>query len=56
MKTYTIDQLSKLLKWHPASIKVILKSMKVNVSEPVSEKDAEALAIRLRKEWPPSTD
>lgn len=56
MKTYTIDELAKLLNWHPASIKAFLRNMKVNLEEPISEQNAEALARRLRKEWPPSKD
>lgn len=52
-KTYTLDELANLLKWHKAAIKVIFRKMNVDPDEPIEEEDAAALAVRLKKEWPP---
>jgi len=51
-KTYTLDQLSTMLNWHKAAIKVILRKMDVDPDLPIEEEDAEALAEKLRKPWP----
>lgn len=54
MKTYTLDEIAKILKWHKAAIKASLSKMGVDIKKPISEQDAQALAIRMRKTWPSS--
>jgi len=51
-KTYTLDQLSTMLNWHKAAIKVTLRKMDIDPDLPIEEEDAAALAERLRKAWP----
>lgn len=51
-KTYSLDELADLLKWHKAAIKVILRKMNIDPDEPIEEIDAAALAAKLRKTWP----
>lgn len=51
-RTYTLDELSELVSWHKAAIKVILRKMNIDPDEPIEEVDAAALAAKLRKPWP----
>ena len=52
-KTYTLEELSKLLTWHKHALKVIARKMNIDPSIPIEEADAEAIAKKLKKEWPP---
>lgn len=53
MNTYTLDELSELLNWHRAALKVMLRKMNIDPDEPIEEEDASAVAARLKKKWPP---
>lgn len=55
-KTYTLDELAKLINWHKASLKVFLRKMNVDPDELIEEEDAAALATRVRRPWPPKAD
>lgn len=53
---FTVEELANLLKWHKTAIKASLRNMGVNTDEPISEQDAERLALKMKKPWPPSKD
>jgi len=52
-RTYTIAELSELINWHEASLKVMARKMNIDPSEPIEEEDAAALAKKVRRPWPP---
>lgn len=51
---YTLEELANLLNWHKASIKAMLKQMNIPIDDMISEQDAEKLALKMKKPWPPS--
>ena len=51
-KTYTLEQLSEMLNWHKAALKVTLRKMNIDPDIPIEYEDAAAVAERLRKAWP----
>lgn len=52
-KTHTIEELSELLNWHKAALKVVLRKMNIDPDEPIEDEDAEAVAAKLKRKWPP---
>ena len=50
--TYTLDELSTKLNWHTQSLKVILRKMNIDPSEPIEDEDCAAVAAKLKKAWP----
>jgi len=53
MRTYTLHELAELINWHEAALKVIARKMNIDPNEPIEEEDAEALAKKVKRAWPP---
>jgi len=52
-KTYTLDELAKLVTWNKHALKVVARKLNIDPNEPIEEVDAEAIAKKLKREWPP---
>ena len=52
-KTYTLDELSDLLGFHKAKVKVVLRKLFIDPDELIEEEDAELAAQKFRRPWPP---
>ncbi len=53
MNTYTLDELSTLINWHAAALKVIARKLNIDPNEPIEEEDAAAIAAKVKRPWPP---
>lgn len=52
-QTYELKELSKLLNYNSAFIKMLLKRMGMDPNDPITEETAKELADKLSREWPP---
>jgi len=52
-RTYTLEELEKLLSWNKHALKVVARKMDIDPDEPIEEEDAAALAEKLKRPWPP---
>jgi len=52
-KTYTLEKLAKLLTWNKHALKVVARKLNIDPTIPIEDIDAEAIAKKLKREWPP---
>jgi len=54
-KTYTLEELSQLLKWNKHALKVVARKLDIDPDEPIEDIDAAAIAERIKRQWPPTS-
>lgn len=52
-KTHTLEELAKLLTWNKHALKVVARKLNIDPNEPIEDVDAEAIANKLKRPWPP---
>jgi len=52
-KTYTLEELAKLLTWNKHALKVVTRKLHIDPAEPIEDVDAELIANKLKRPWPP---
>lgn len=55
-KTYELDELARLLHFHPAHCKVMVKQYGADPNGPIGEEIAAKVAKRVRRPWPPQAE
>jgi hypothetical protein len=52
-QTYTLEELAKLLTWNKHALKVVARKLNIDPNLPIEDIDAEAIADKLKRQWPP---
>ncbi|MEM7435688.1 MAG: hypothetical protein AAF436_11095 [Myxococcota bacterium] len=55
-KTYELKELARLLQFHPAHCKVMVKQYGADPAGPIGEEVAAQVAKRVRRPWPPQPE
>jgi len=53
IQTYSLKELSDLLRWNAAHCKVILRQLGADPSQPIGDDLAAKVAQKIRRAWPP---
>lgn len=53
-ETFTLSELEKLVSFNKAFLKVVCKRLQIDSEGTISESDAERIAKKLKRPWPPA--